>query len=85
MYGDIIYWRTSRVTNMTKLFYSVYNAQYFNEDLSMWNVGAVTDMEGMFGKASSFNRDLSSWNIGAITNMEGMFGKASSFNGDLSV
>ena len=34
----------------------------FNQDISAWNVGAVTDMSQMFEEASSFNQQLC-WGI----------------------
>ena len=35
-----------------------YNISYFNEDISTWDTGAVTDMESMFYDAVNFNQDL---------------------------
>ena len=40
-YGPIEDWDVSEVTNMRYVFY---NLKTFNEDLSKWNTGAVTDM-----------------------------------------
>lgn len=37
-------------------------AQYFNQDISGWNVEKVTDMQGMFMSAHAFNQDLREWN-----------------------
>jgi len=34
----------------------------FNQDISGWNVGNVTNMREMF-KESSLNQDLSGWNV----------------------
>ena len=44
------------------------------------NVGDVTDMQGMFFRASAFNHDLSRWNVDKVTNMEVMFDRAASFD-----
>merc|ERR1712032_821008 len=87
-YGHISDWDVSRVTRMTRLFYvddegfSVKNN--FDEDLSRWQTGNVTDMSGMFEGARSFTSDLSQWQTGNVTNMRAMFFGASSFTSDLS-
>merc|ERR1711934_516482 len=60
------------------------SASVFNQDLSKWDVSAVTDMGSMFYLASTFNQDLSKWDVSAVTNMESMFYGASSFKRELS-
>ena len=55
-----------------------------NGDLSGWDVGQATSMNGMFSGATSFNGDLSSWDVGRVEDMTGMFSGASSFNADIS-
>merc|ERR1712196_694163 len=62
----------------------LYDASNFNQDLSKWNVLAVTNMENMFSAASAFNQDLSKWDVSAVTSMRAMFSHASTFNQDLS-
>ena len=57
-----------------------YVASAFNQDLSKWDVSAVTDMASMFAGASRFNWDLSKWDVSAVTDMWGMFGGASAFD-----
>jgi surface protein len=42
-YGPIEDWDVSEVKNMKLVFYNFYT---FNEDLSKWNTGAVTTMQG---------------------------------------
>merc|ERR1712032_1459626 len=59
-------------------------ASAFNQDLSKWDVSAVTAMWNMFAGASAFNQDLSKWDVSKVTDMEEMFLRASSFNQDLS-
>ena len=56
----------------------------FNQDLSKWDVSAVTNMQGMFQRARSFNQDVSKWDVSAVTDMASMFYHASDFNQDLS-
>merc|ERR1711934_720921 len=55
----------------------------FNQELSNWDVSRVTNMNGMFGVATSFNQDLSNWDVSRVTNMRMMFRTAESFNQDL--
>ncbi len=94
-YGHISEWDVSRVTDMSELFMGEYKQEgqethlrwedsSFNEDLSRWQTGNVTNMSWMFSGARSFNRDLSKWQTGKVRDMEGMFWGASSFNSDLS-
>ena len=55
-----------------------------------WDVGAVTNMRGMFrfvahvqGHAYTFNGDLSRWDVRNVTDMDRTFEGARAFNGDL--
>ena len=54
LYGNIINWNTSSVTNMSHMFSG---ATSFNQPLN-WNTGSVTDMSHMFSGATSFNQPL---------------------------
>ena len=80
-FGPIEYWNTSRITNMSSLFFKKSD---FNSDISRWNVSKVTNMMFMFYKATSFNSDISNWNVSNVTNMNAMFFEAISFNSDIS-
>ena len=53
---------------------------YFNQNISSWNVSAVTNMNEMFEVATSFNQDLSTWDVSNVTNFDGMFRNASSLS-----
>ena len=55
----------------------------FNQDLSKWDVSAVTDMRAMFHGASAFNQDLSKWDVSAVYDMDHMFHGASAFKREL--
>merc|ERR1711934_1022442 len=61
-----------------------WGASAFNQDLSKWNVSAVTNMRSMFSNSSAFNQDLSKRDVSAVTDMRSMFSRASTFNQDLS-
>ena len=37
------------------------------------DVSKVTDMESMFGNATSFNQPLNKWNVSNVTNMSSLF------------
>ena len=60
---DIGSWDTSKVTNMSFMFYQ---ASAFNGDISSWNTAAATNMMFMFLGASTFNKDISGW---CVTNI----------------
>ena len=45
----------------------------FNQDISNWDVSAVTNMSNMFDGASAFNQDLNLWDVTSVTNMSSMF------------
>ena len=55
-------------------------ATSFNQNISSWNVSAVTNMKEMFEVATSFNQDLSTWDVSNVTNFDGMFRNASSLS-----
>jgi surface protein len=57
----------------------------FNEDISEWEVGEVTDMSFIFFGASSFNQDLFQWNTSSVTTMKAMFENALAFDGNIFV
>ena len=48
LYGHISRWNVSQVTDMSKLFVGVYNADLFNQPLNSWDVSSVIDMSNMF-------------------------------------
>ena len=62
-------WRPSKVVTMVDMFRG---ATLFNDDLSIWPVGAVKDMANMF-RDSGFNGDVSAWDVFGCTNFAGMF------------
>ncbi|KAL7491152.1 hypothetical protein ACHAWT_000622 [Skeletonema menzelii] len=68
------------VNSLSRVFM---NRKTFNEDISGWQVGNVTDMWGMFLGATTFNQDLSTWDISSVIDMKSMFMGATSFQQDL--
>lgn len=72
------------VINMSFMFK---NADAFNQDISIWNVGKVSTFDGMFTQADSFNAPLNWTNIGtgvSTVTMSNMFHGAVAFNQDIS-
>ena len=72
-YGTMPNWDTSLVEDMSGYDGGVQGfggKSTFNGDISKWNTGKVTNMEGMFYQASAFNQDIGSWNTGKVTHME---------------
>ena len=75
-YGTMPNWDTSLVEDMRGYdggYQGFGGKSTFNGDISKWDTGKVTTMEGMFYTASAFNRDIGSWNTAQVTDMAGMF------------
>ena len=86
-YGMMPDWDVSQVTIMLDAFNS---AEFFNGDISAWDVSSVTYMDYMFsgnnfGTNTIFNRDISAWNVSSVTDMRQMFYKNIAFNQNLSL
>jgi surface protein len=45
-----------------------------------WNVSRVTNMAGMFSKATRFNQPIGSWEVSNVTDMSYMFSEATVFD-----
>ena len=50
---DVTNINTSEITDMSELFYEY---EYFNQDISNWDVSNVTNMYSMFGFCKVFRR-----------------------------
>ncbi len=58
-------------------------ATSFDQPLN-WDTSKVTNMEGMFDKATAFNQAIGNWKISNVNNMGSMFFSAINFNQDIS-
>ncbi len=67
---DVTKVNTSKITNMSKLFYK---NSTFNQDISAWDTSNVTNMNEMFAYAYRFNQPIGSWNVSKVRNMSQMF------------
>jgi surface protein len=82
--SDISSWDTSRVTNMSYMFYNM----KFNSPINHWNTTNVTNMMSMFLGAFRFNQDIgyypsvstTAWNTSKVIRMDNMFNGAYAFN-----
>jgi surface protein len=52
--------------------------------INTWNVSGVTDMHGLFYRATEFNQPLNNWDVSNVTKMEWMFYHAELFNQPLN-
>ncbi len=68
-----------QVSSMAWMFSSCTSLQTV-PNVDQWNVSRVSNLTGMFYKASRFNASLSSWNVENVTNMSYLFGDATNFN-----
>ena len=75
---DLNHIKTHKITDMSYLFSDEYELNYFNGDISEWNVSNVENMENMFF-CSLFDGNINNWNVSKVETMERMFA-ASRFN-----
>jgi surface protein len=87
---DIGSWNTSRVTDMSSMFFQNI---VFNKYIGSWDTSNVTTMANMFQGANSFNQDISTktinagqpneyiaWNVANVTNLNSIFRLNGIFN-----
>ena len=80
-------WDTTLVTDMSYLFYTYPSPRLggvFNQNISNWNVGNVTNIVGLLAYQKLFNQPLNSWNTVKVTNMGDVFTNATAFNQSIS-
>ena len=81
---QLMFFCTTKVTDMSYLFHIFSLSTFCGLDLSAWDVSNVTNMEFMFatGCFQLFGNEY--WDVSNVTNMIGMFTGNQSFNSDLS-
>lgn len=80
-------WDTTLVTDMSYLFFTYPSPRLggvFNQDISNWNVGNVTNIVGLLAHQKLFNQPLNTWNTAKVTNMGDVFTNATAFNQSIS-
>ena len=78
-YGEMRYWNTSKVTDMTELFVD-YQFNNIDDIIEGWDVSNVTEMANMFSECNEFNQPLNRWNVSKVEDMSSMFSGCYSFN-----
>ena len=83
---DVTHVDTSGITDMSDLFYNMNDSirNNFNQDISRWDVGNVTNMSKMFCFCYKFNQDISGWDVGNVSDTASMFFCDCAFNQDIS-
>ena len=83
-------WDTSKVTNMTSMFYGVSGFNNGNNPgiensgiagIGYWDTSKVTNMTSMFS-GCPMNSNIGSWDVSSVINMEQMFYNSSFTNGN---
>jgi hypothetical protein len=63
--------------------YMFRNCNIFNQDVSSFGFGNVTNIESMFFYAYEFDQPVGSWDVSKVVDMHNVFGWAHKFNQDL--
>ena len=75
-------WSKRAWRSMYRAFEGCSNVKFNAKDKP--NLSKVTDMSGMFVRATGFNEDISDWDVSNVTNMNAVFYRAGGFNQDIS-
>ena len=85
-YGEIEDWDVQGVTDLSR---GIDQAEgiiphphffTFNKNLNKWDVGAVTNMTGMFKDCTQFNQPLNDWDVSQVILFSRMFSGCERFN-----
>jgi surface protein len=92
---DLSNWNTSSLESMKEMF--AYAIEFNNGGVSLeskpvtspsnyqsWNLTNVTNMEGLFRRATKFNQPINNWTTSGVTTMSHMFVECVEFNQPLS-
>ena len=73
----------TQINNLSEMF--IYCPSLIgNNSFANWNTSTITNMSGMFSRATLFNQNIGTWNTANVTNFSDMFSLASSFNQNIS-
>lgn len=79
---------TSPSPSITNLRWVFHGCKYFNQNISAWKIGKVTDMQYMFHMAEAYNNNgvdlnynVNGWDTQLVTDIKGIFAGAKSFEG----
>ena len=75
-------WGTQEWKSMRQAFYYCETMTYNATDIP--DLSAVTNMDSMFGVASSFNGNINNWDVSNVTDMSAMF-DGSAFNQNIKI
>ena len=70
----------SACQDMSYMFYYCTKLVNNNGSMSGWQTANVTNMSGMFVRATAFNQPIGNWNTQNVTDMNQMFSGAAAFN-----
>ena len=62
--SDVTKIATTKITNMSNLFY---NKTFFNQNIGNWDVSNVISMYAMFWNAASFNQSIAYWDVSNVS------------------
>jgi len=69
----------SSMTTLSQMFYGCSGLTTIN-NVNLWDVSTITNMQSLFQFATNFNDDISSWDVSNVTNMFFTFAACSAFN-----
>ncbi|WP_434328863.1 BspA family leucine-rich repeat surface protein [Mycoplasma capricolum subsp. capricolum] len=69
------------ITSTRAMFW---DAEEFNQDISMWDTSNLETIDQMFVGAKKFNQDISKWNVSNVRIMDSTFSETEEFDQDLS-
>jgi Mycoplasma protein of unknown function, DUF285 len=79
MFNQALNWNVASVSTMRGMF----QGSPFNQDISMWNVERVRDLDQMFRGNLAFNQNIQEWQLRSLESARRTFNDAEAFNQDL--